>query len=67
MPDEVPRKWVSLEARDEEGNTALGLCTALGHAEGVRVLVEAGVDIEAGDRGEFLMSSRRERISAREE
>ncbi|ORY54000.1 hypothetical protein BCR35DRAFT_284790 [Leucosporidium creatinivorum] len=50
LGDEVPRKWVQLEARDEEGNTALGLCTALGHAEGVRVLVEAGVDIEAGDR-----------------
>ncbi|GAA5859929.1 hypothetical protein JCM1840_001800 [Sporobolomyces johnsonii] len=50
LPDEAPRKWVDLEATDEEGNTALGLCVALGHAEAVRVLVESGVRVTQGDR-----------------
>ncbi|BGP13126.1 hypothetical protein JCM10213v2_001045 [Rhodosporidiobolus nylandii] len=50
LPDAAPRKWVDLEARDEEGNTALGLCVALGHAEAVRVLVESGVRVNAVDR-----------------
>ncbi|GAA6005332.1 hypothetical protein JCM10207_002941 [Rhodosporidiobolus poonsookiae] len=50
LPDDAPRKWVDLEATDEEGNTALGLCAALGHAEAVRVLVESGVRINQGDR-----------------
>ncbi|GAA5971418.1 hypothetical protein JCM11641_008345 [Rhodosporidiobolus odoratus] len=51
LPDSAPRKWVDLEATDEEGNTALGLCVALGHAEAVRVLVESGVRVNQGDRG----------------
>ncbi|GAA5856383.1 hypothetical protein JCM8547_008716 [Rhodosporidiobolus lusitaniae] len=50
LPDDCPRKWVDLEATDEEGNTALGLCVALGHAEAVRVLVESGVRVNQGDR-----------------
>ncbi|KAK4056249.1 hypothetical protein OIO90_002692 [Microbotryomycetes sp. JL221] len=50
LPITCARKWIDIEARDDEGNSALGLCVALGHAEGVRVLVEAGVDIEGGDR-----------------
>ncbi|GAA5905453.1 hypothetical protein JCM6882_003165 [Rhodosporidiobolus microsporus] len=50
LPDSAPRKWVDLEATDEEGNTALGLCVALGHAEAVRVLVENGVRVNGPDR-----------------
>lgn len=53
LPDLAPRKWVDLEATDEEGNTALGLCVALGHAEAVRVLVESGVRVTQPDQGEF--------------
>lgn len=64
LEDHVPRKWVDLETRDEEGNTALGLCTALGHAEGVRVIVEAGANVEAGDRGEFATMKGRGGCSA---
>lgn len=56
LPDEAPRKWVDLEATDEEGNTALGLCVALGHAEAVRVLVENGVRVNQGDRGALSSS-----------
>ena len=37
FPEHAPRKWIDVEAIDEDGNTALGLCVALGHAEGVRV------------------------------
>lgn len=51
LPDNTPRKWVDLEFRDEDGNTALILAVALGHAESVRVLVEAGVDIDGTDNG----------------
>lgn len=51
LDDGIPRKWVNLEARDEEGNSALGLAVALGHAEVVRALVEGGIDINGGDRG----------------
>lgn len=54
LSDQAPRKWVDLEAIDEEGNTALGLCVALGHAEAVRVLVEGGVRVTQPDQGEFL-------------
>ncbi|GAA6041719.1 hypothetical protein JCM8097_003099 [Rhodosporidiobolus ruineniae] len=50
LPDSAPRKWVDLEATDDEGNTALCLCVALGHAEAVRVLVEGGVKVNQGDR-----------------
>lgn len=50
LQDHTPRKWLNLEARDDEGNSALSLATALGHAEAVRVLVEAGVDIDGLDR-----------------
>ncbi|KAK4706090.1 hypothetical protein P7C70_g95, partial [Phenoliferia sp. Uapishka_3] len=50
LPDHAPRKWVNVEATDDEGNTALGLCVALGHAEGVRVLVEGGASVSGGDR-----------------
>ncbi|KAM0792791.1 hypothetical protein ACM66B_002560 [Microbotryomycetes sp. NB124-2] len=50
LPVTCARKWIDVEARDQEGNSALGLCVALGHAEGVRVLVEAGVDIGGTDR-----------------
>lgn len=56
LPDDCPRKWVELEARDAEGNSALGLCAALGHAEGVRVLVEAGVNLSGGDKGEIQLA-----------
>lgn len=52
LSDLAPRKWVDLEATDEEGNTALGLCVALGHAEAVRVLVESGVRVTQPDQGE---------------
>lgn len=55
LPDSCPRKWIDLEARDDEGNSALGLCAALGHAEGVRVLVEAGVSVAGGDKGAFSL------------
>ncbi|GAA5957255.1 hypothetical protein JCM3765_000405 [Sporobolomyces pararoseus] len=50
LSDLAPRKWVDLEATDEEGNTALGLCVALGHAEAVRVLVESGVRVTQPDQ-----------------
>ncbi|GAA6062310.1 hypothetical protein JCM10212_006862 [Sporobolomyces blumeae] len=50
LSDDAPRKWVELEATDEEGNTALGLCVALGHAEAVRVLVEGGVKVTQQDQ-----------------
>lgn len=50
LDDSIARKWVDLERRDEEGNTALGLCVALGHAEGVRVLIEGGVDVSSVDK-----------------
>ncbi|BGO88657.1 hypothetical protein NBRC10512_003485 [Rhodotorula toruloides] len=50
LPDEAPRKWVDLEAQDEEGNPALVLCVAFGHAECVRVLVEGGVRVNQVDR-----------------
>ncbi|KAI5477084.1 DIL and Ankyrin domain containing protein [Pseudohyphozyma bogoriensis] len=49
LPDQAPRKWVDVEARDEDGNSALGLCVALGHAEGVRVIVEGGADVMGRD------------------
>lgn len=47
---------MNVEARDEDGNTALGLCVALGHAEGVRVLVEGGASVSGGDNGELNTS-----------
>lgn len=50
LADTIPRKWVDLERTDEEGSPALVLCVALGHAEGVRTLVEAGVHINAVDK-----------------
>ncbi|GAA5924434.1 uncharacterized protein JCM15063_005642 [Sporobolomyces koalae] len=50
LSDLAPRKWVDLEAIDEEGNTALVLCVALGHAEAVRVLVESGVRVTQPDQ-----------------
>ncbi|GAA5895064.1 uncharacterized protein JCM6883_002308 [Sporobolomyces salmoneus] len=50
LSDLAPRKWVDLEATDEEGNTALGLCVALGHSEAVRVLVESGVRVTQPDQ-----------------
>ncbi|GJN87708.1 hypothetical protein Rhopal_000663-T1 [Rhodotorula paludigena] len=50
LPDSAPRKWIDLEATDDDGNTALGTCVALGHAEAVRVLVESGVKVNQGDR-----------------
>lgn len=60
LPDSAPRKWIDLEATDDDGNTALGTCVALGHAEAVRVLVESGVKVNQGDRGalahRFLLS-----------
>lgn len=49
LPDTAPRKWVQLEARDSEGNSALCLATALGHADCVRVLVEGGAEVGGGD------------------
>ena len=54
FPENAPRKWIDVEATDEDGNTALGLCVALGHAEGVRVLVEGGASVAGGDKGAFL-------------
>ncbi|BGO98269.1 hypothetical protein NBRC10513v2_002661 [Rhodotorula toruloides] len=50
LSDEAPRKWVDLEAQDEEENPALVLCVAFGHAECVRVLVEGGVRVNQVDR-----------------
>lgn len=58
IPDIAPRKWVELERRDEDGNSALGLSVALGHAEGVRLLVEAGASVTGGDRGECRVGLR---------
>ncbi|GAA5850848.1 hypothetical protein JCM9279_003946 [Rhodotorula babjevae] len=50
VPDTAPRRWIDLEAADDEGNTALGTCVALGHAEAVRVLVENGAKVNQADR-----------------
>ncbi|BGP45131.1 hypothetical protein JCM10450v2_000948 [Rhodotorula kratochvilovae] len=50
LPETAPRRWIDLEAADDEGNTALGTCVALGHAEAVRVLVESGAKVNQGDR-----------------
>ncbi|GAA5820324.1 hypothetical protein JCM3770_004047 [Rhodotorula araucariae] len=50
LPDWAPRRWIDLEATDDEGNTALGTCVALGHAEAVRVLVESGAKVNQADR-----------------
>jgi hypothetical protein len=35
------QKWVDLDGRDQEGNPALVLAVAFGHAEAVRILVES--------------------------
>ncbi|GAA5892160.1 hypothetical protein JCM8208_001457 [Rhodotorula glutinis] len=50
VPDTAPRRWIDLEAADDEGNTALGTCVALVHAEAVRVLVENGAKVNQADR-----------------
>lgn len=57
LPDAAPRKWVNVDAVDDDGNTALGLCVALGHAEGVRVLVEGGASVDVGDKGTSIYFS----------
>ena len=56
VPDTAPRRWIDLEAADDEGNTALGTCVALGHAEAVRVLVENGAKVNQADRGASALS-----------
>lgn len=51
LQDWVARKWVDLDGRDEEGNPALVLAVAFGHAEAVRLLVESGAHVNEADRG----------------
>ncbi len=49
-PGEVGRhlaREADLAATDDEGNTALHLAVAAGHAEAARLLIEAGADIDA--------------------
>ncbi|KWU41224.1 hypothetical protein RHOSPDRAFT_12581, partial [Rhodotorula sp. JG-1b] len=50
LPDWVARKWVDLDGRDQEGNPALVLAVAFGHAEAVRILVESGAHVNEADR-----------------
>ncbi|GAA5991524.1 hypothetical protein JCM10908_005743 [Rhodotorula pacifica] len=50
LPDWVARKWVDLDGQDEEGNPALVLAVAFGHAEAVRILVESGAHVNEADR-----------------
>ncbi|GAA5860258.1 hypothetical protein JCM3774_000360 [Rhodotorula dairenensis] len=50
LQDWVARKWVDLDGRDEDGNPALVLAAAFGHAEAVRLLVESGAHVNEADR-----------------
>lgn len=51
LQDWVARKWVDLDGCDHEGNPALVLAVAFGHAEAVRILVESGAHVNEADRG----------------
>lgn len=57
LQDWVARKWVDLDGRDQEGNPALVLAVAFGHAEAVRILVESGAHVNEADRGASSVSS----------
>jgi hypothetical protein len=56
LQDWVARKWVDLDGRDQEGNPALVLAVAFGHAEAVRILVESGAHVNEADRGASSVS-----------
>jgi hypothetical protein len=45
------RKWVILEATDDDGVPAIVLATCFGHGDAVRALVEAGADVDTTDSG----------------
>jgi Ankyrin repeats (3 copies) len=45
------KRWVILEAMDNDGVPAIVLATCFGHGDAVRALVEAGADVDATDSG----------------
>jgi hypothetical protein len=50
-PRGAARQYVILETTDDDGVPPIVLATCFGHGDAVRVLVEAGADVDATDSG----------------